>query len=125
MEMQPVHLSDRITVDHYRYPDHKTREAHLQETLSLEVWAAVVKMPTPAFTRRFRAVTGCSPYAWFMHLRIDRAKEMLRFTPAPICDVALAVGFCFAARVTSRKRSAAAWAPRLVGGDRTKPPDGS
>lgn len=68
-------------------------EAHLEGTLSLKAWAAVLEMSTPEFTRRFRAATGSSPYAWFMQRRIDRSKELLRCRQIPLCDVALSVGF--------------------------------
>ncbi len=79
-------------------------EARLRGTLKLASWADVLQMPTPEFTRRFRATTGTSPYAWFMQRRIDRARELLRATKIPLCDVALSVGFCSQSHFTDAFR---------------------
>ena len=79
-------------------------EARLLKTLKLATWANVLQMPTPEFTRRFRATTGTSPYAWFMQRRIDRARELLRATNTPLCDVALRVGFCSQSHFTDAFR---------------------
>lgn len=79
-------------------------EAQLEDTLCLKEWAAVLEMSTPAFTRRFRATTGSSPYAWFMQRRLDRSKELLRSTKRTLCDVALSIGFCSQSHFTEAFR---------------------
>lgn len=68
-------------------------EAAMEKPLRLETWAGVLGMPPSEFERRFRATVGCSPYAWFMDRRIDRAKELLHASDVPLCEVAFSVGF--------------------------------
>jgi AraC family transcriptional regulator len=79
-------------------------EAHLEDALSLEAWAGVLGMPTPEFTRRFRATTGYPPFAWFMQRRIERAKELLRLGRTSIGEVAFRVGFCSQSHFTDAFR---------------------
>lgn len=68
-------------------------DAKMEEALRLEAWAALLDMPVPEFTRRFRETAGASPYAWFMERRIERAKHLLRSSRKSVCEVALTVGF--------------------------------
>lgn len=45
------------------------------------------------FRRRFKAVTGTSPKAYVLDVRIARAQELLATTDEPIAAIAAAVGF--------------------------------
>ncbi len=44
------------------------------------------------FSRRFREVTGCSPYKYLCNVRLERAAEMLRRGRHGVTEVALSVG---------------------------------
>ncbi len=68
-------------------------EEKLPDVLNLEEWASSVGMKSREFARRFRATAGCSPYAWLMQRRIERAKDLLQSGGSNLCDVAFSVGF--------------------------------
>jgi len=68
-------------------------DANIEQTVTLDSWAAELRMPPNEFRRRFRKTTGCSPYAWYMQRRVDRAKELLKNPSYPLCQIALSVGF--------------------------------
>jgi AraC family transcriptional regulator len=62
--------------------------------LELEEWAQVLGMSAAEFARRFHFYTGQAPYAWYLNLRIEKAKELLRDHRIPLVEVALSLGFC-------------------------------
>ena len=68
-------------------------DANIDCIITLDDWAAELRLPTNEFRRRFRLTAGCSPYAWYMQRRVDRAKELLRDSKEPLCQIALSVGF--------------------------------
>jgi AraC family transcriptional regulator len=63
------------------------------QKLTVERWAAVLKMNSSEFTQRFRKRTSLSPYAWFLRRRLERAKKLLQEPQHPIIEVALRAGF--------------------------------
>ena len=50
---------------------------HLDEPLSVDALAARALMSPRTFARRFRAVTGTTPYAWLLHQRTLHAQRLL------------------------------------------------
>ena len=46
------------------------------------------------FTRAFRAAFGESPHRYLQRRRVERAKELLRTTDAPVTEICADVGFC-------------------------------
>jgi AraC family transcriptional regulator len=68
-------------------------EAQLENNLDITAWAKVVGMTATEYNRCFRVRTGLAPYAWFMNLRIERAKQRLQDKEQDIADVALRLGF--------------------------------
>ena len=50
---------------------------HLDQPLSVETLAARALMSPRTFARRFRAVTGTTPYAWLLHQRTLLAQRLL------------------------------------------------
>ncbi|HEV3331523.1 MAG TPA: AraC family transcriptional regulator [Bryobacteraceae bacterium] len=68
-------------------------EAHLEGDLSLEAMAAEVKVSPLYLARAFKAAIGQSPHQYVLARRLERAKELLRGTDAPIVEVALSAGF--------------------------------
>lgn len=45
------------------------------------------------FSRAFRNSLGSPPHEWLTHRRVDAARSMMRASPMPLCEVALACGF--------------------------------
>lgn len=68
-------------------------QAHLQETISIDALASVAGLSTFHFCRMFKLSTGMPPHSYLAHLRIDRAKELLKQTGTPIGDIAFGTGF--------------------------------
>ena len=68
-------------------------DANMNRVITLDDWAAELRMPVNEFRRRFRLTVGCSPYAWYMQRRVDRAKDLLADAKEPLCQIALSVGF--------------------------------
>lgn len=66
--------------------------ANVSRRLSLDEIASVAGMSPFHFIRRFKRAMGTTPYGFFMQLRIERARELLRAGHA-IVDVALQCGF--------------------------------
>lgn len=65
----------------------------LGEPLTLADIAAAACISRFHFARLFRARTGCSPMAYVMRLRLERAREMLARDDRCIADTAAALGF--------------------------------
>lgn len=66
---------------------------HLGEDISLAALAAAACISRFHFARLFRARTGFSPMAYVMHLRLERAREMLAREDHCIADTAATLGF--------------------------------
>jgi len=68
-------------------------EARYADTLSIDEMAAAARMSRFHFSRRFREVTGKSPYQFLIATRVARAKEILRSKKGGVTEAALEVGF--------------------------------
>jgi AraC-like DNA-binding protein len=81
------------------YIDHRLdRPIHVQEL------SAACGMSERAFTRRFVATRGISPYRYVVEQRLAEAKRLLRNTRWPIIQVAIASGFKNQSHFTSSFR---------------------
>jgi AraC family transcriptional regulator len=76
-------------------------EAHLAEDLSLMTLAAEAGVSPARLTRAFRRVIGRSIHQHLLRRRIEWAAALLLATAQPIAHVALAVGFCSQAHLTT------------------------
>ncbi len=68
-------------------------EDQLAENLSLTDLAGITGFSIPHFCRAFRQSMDCSPYAYIIRRRIERAKDHLRHTAVTITEIALSCGF--------------------------------
>jgi len=66
---------------------------NLTEPLRLEDFAAQAGMSVSHFSDRFRAQTGQSPMAYFIHLRMRLASRLLDLSDKPIKAVAVEAGY--------------------------------
>lgn len=64
-----------------------------RKPLTLEAWAAELRLPVTEFRQRFQAATGSLPYAWYLQRRVARAKELLAGSRESLNEIALRVGF--------------------------------
>jgi len=83
-------------------------EQNLEGDLSLEKMASEVGISPLYLPRAFKAAFGQSPHQYVLSRRIARAQELLRDTPMPVVEVALAAGF-------SSQSHLAHWFIRMVG----------
>jgi AraC-like DNA-binding protein len=63
------------------------------KSYSLEEVARVANLSPYHFIRVFKAQTGKTPYGYLLDVKIEKAREMLKFTGISITDVCLACGF--------------------------------
>ncbi|MEM1039329.1 MAG: GlxA family transcriptional regulator [Pseudomonadota bacterium] len=66
---------------------------HLEEPLSALEIARRVGLSLRQVERLFLRHLSCTPGRYYMSVRLERARELLRHTNAPILDVALSTGF--------------------------------
>jgi AraC family transcriptional regulator len=76
-------------------------EAHLGEDLSILTLAAEAEVSPGHFARAFKRATGRSVHQHLLRRRVEWAAALLRDTVQPIVDMALAVGFCSQAHLTT------------------------
>jgi len=60
---------------------------------SLEEVARVANLSPYHFIRVFKAQTGKTPYKYLLDVKIEKAREMLKYTGLSITDICLACGF--------------------------------
>lgn len=68
-------------------------QAHLNEPLRLEDFAREADLSVSHFSELFRAQTGQSPMAYFIHLRVRFASRLLDLSEKPIKVVAMEAGY--------------------------------
>jgi AraC-like DNA-binding protein len=76
-------------------------EANLAERITLARMAAAAGLTAMHFAAQFRVAAGVRPHEYVLRCRVDRACKLLRDTPLPIVEVALAVGFQSQAHFTT------------------------
>lgn len=67
--------------------------AHYNKPLSVRDIATVTHMSDSQFSRIFKKQTGSSPYDFLLHIRLTKAKELLKNTNLPISEIAYRTGF--------------------------------
>jgi AraC family transcriptional regulator len=74
--------------------------ADLRQDLSLETLAEQVGYSPYHFARLFRQTVGESPHQFVLRQRIEKAKDLLKATNAPLANVALESGFANQSHLT-------------------------
>jgi AraC family transcriptional activator of pobA len=85
---------------------------HFAETLRIEQVASSVFLSPDHFTKVFSAAMGRTPSDYLRHLRLERAKVLLRTTDAPVSAVAAQSGFGDPAYFVRTFRAATGLTPR-------------
>src|ERR1700720_2657395 len=83
-------------VSKIRFKLRKTTElmaAHLEEEFSLIRLAREADMSEFHFSRLFKRTTGLTPSQYFIHLRMEKARRLLRETTKSVIEIGLEVGY--------------------------------
>jgi AraC family transcriptional regulator len=75
--------------------------AHMGEPVLISDLAGLLDMQERTFSLAFRKATGCSPYQFFMDLRIEAAKGHLAGATTSIAEIAELTGFADQAHLTT------------------------
>jgi AraC-like DNA-binding protein len=86
--------------------------AHLSEPLTVEILARQVNLSSSAFSRRFRELTGRSPYQFVKETRLERARELLLERRLRVTDISVAVGYASMSHFTKEFRARFGTTPR-------------
>ncbi|MDD9876391.1 MAG: GlxA family transcriptional regulator [Magnetovibrio sp.] len=89
-------------------------EENLETPLSAAELAESVSLSTRQLERLFRTYLKAPPTRYYLRLRLNRARFLLRQTSLPIYDVALAVGFVSASHFSKCYREAFEGTPRAA-----------
>ncbi len=76
-------------------------DAHIGETLTVAKLASVAALSAGQFARVFKATTGEAVWAFVQRRRIERARDRLSHTTAPISQIAYECGFASQNHMTS------------------------
>jgi transcriptional regulator GlxA family with amidase domain len=79
---------------------------NLEAPLPAQALARAAHLSLRQVERLFLRHVGLSPSAYYIRLRLDRARELLRQTDAPVLDVALSVGFASQSHFAQSYRAA-------------------
>src|SRR6266481_6663461 len=74
-----------------RITDYMT--GHVADPVRLKDLAAETRLSSSQFGRAFKVSMGISPHKWQLHLRIERARDLLREGASSLAEISLATGF--------------------------------
>lgn len=69
-------------------------EAALPAPIPLQDIAGIARLSPGHFSRAFKGSFGVAPHGYILRRRVERAQELMLTTNQPLCDIALACGFC-------------------------------
>ena len=67
-------------------------DAHMASTIQAKDLAALINMSKGQFFRAFKVSVGIPPLQYIARRRIERAREMMKTTSEPLCQIAIACG---------------------------------
>ena len=75
-------------------------DLHIEDPLSCQQLAMTVSLSPRQLERLFRRHFNCTPGQYYLRLRLETARDLLRRTSRPVLDVALACGFASTSHFT-------------------------
>ena len=100
-----------------RLTDNQVRAAidyiqdHVRDSLDLGSISRAAGLSKFHFARLFKAATGVTPFQFVTHVRMARAKELLRKTRLPISEIAERVGYQKPSHFSARFRTVSGCGP--------------
>ncbi len=87
---------------------------HLGSAMSLKEIAAASGLSIGALAKLFPRQMGCSPYAYVVQKRVEKARQLLQSTAMPIAHVAIECGFADQSHMTKALTRHMAQTPRRL-----------
>jgi AraC family transcriptional regulator len=84
---------------------------HVRDSLDLGSISRAAGLSEFHFARLFKAATGATPFQFVTHVRMARAKELLRKTRLPISEIAERVGYQKPSHFSGRFRAVSGCGP--------------
>ncbi|PSH60798.1 GlxA family transcriptional regulator [Phyllobacterium sophorae] len=106
----PFSLSDRVKNETLKAII-RMMEENLTEPLPLEAIAKKVRISRRQMERQFSSEFACGPARYYVRLRLERAKSLLKQTGMPVVEVAVACGFVSASHFSRAYRTAEGLSP--------------
>lgn len=72
---------------------HNFMREHLEERITLEQLADLVGLSPPHFATRYRAQTGTTPIQHFLHLKVERACQLLDTSNRSFAQISASLGY--------------------------------
>jgi AraC family transcriptional regulator, glycine betaine-responsive activator len=114
-ESQPVPLKNLIGAGRPKLIEAVTlMEANIEEPLSMVELASHVGLSSRQLERLFSVNLGCKPSQYYLRLRLDRARQLLKRTDRSVSEIAVACGFVSLAHFTTRYGTTFGVSPRLA-----------
>jgi transcriptional regulator GlxA family with amidase domain len=88
-------------------------ERGLASRLTNSRLASLVRLSEDHFARAFKASIGCSPHAYVVMRRIERAKALMLTSDLPLSQIAVAAGFSDQSHLSRCFRNKVGAAPAL------------
>lgn len=85
---------------------------HFDRDISLEELAKLVNLSQTHLIRMFKQTTGLSPYQYFLHLRIDKAKTLIKSREFTVGEVAVMLGFTDQSHLNRHFKRITGFSPR-------------
>lgn len=90
----------------------ETMRERMDKTMTISMLAREAAMSERTFLRRFKEMTGLTPAAWLLTVRLNYAKQLLETSSASIEDIAMSAGFGSAATFRTHFRRIVGISPR-------------
>lgn len=88
-------------------------ENNIEDPLTPDEIAQVVKISTRQLERLFSKYVGSSPKRYYLHLRLEKARDLLRQTELSVTDICVACGFKSLSHFSKSYRGAYGISPGL------------
>lgn len=86
---------------------------HFDRDITLDELAKVVSLSQTHLIRMFKQSTGLSPYQYFIHLRIDKAKILIKSREYTIGEIAAILGFSDQSHLNRHFKRVTGLSPRV------------
>ncbi len=86
-------------------------EDNMSRTVAINELAELARLSTSYFSAAFKTSFGLSPHSYVIAQRVERAKQLMLSTDAPLCEIALDCGLADQAHLSRIFRRATGTTP--------------